>query len=222
MIITFIQPSIIGIHRKTRLRIEPTIYGRLKAMTPEDITCRLYDIRLEDVNFDEYTDLVVISCTTVGAKCAYETADEFLKRGVKVLLGGIHVNLNPDEAREHATSLAIGESELVWREIIEDLRKGELKKEYRAEGRYDFKDYDIDISIFKDKKYFPLHNVETSRGCKFNCEFCAMAPIYKQCVTYRNPDDVIEQIRKYKENIYFLWTKISEIILNTHLKLQEK
>lgn len=199
MIITFIQPSVIGFHKKSHIRVEPTIFGRLKAMTPDDITCKLYDARVEDIDYDSPTDLVVISLNTVGAKCAYDIADNYLKKGINVVLGGIHVNLNPDEAQEHATSLSLGECETVWKYIIDDFRKGELKARYKSEERYDFKDYRIDLSIFKGKKYLPLHCVETSRGCKYNCNFCSLAPIYKQCVVYREPDDVIEQIKEYKE-----------------------
>ena len=199
MIITFIQPSVIGFRKKSHMRIEPTIYGRLKAMTPSDITCKLYDLRVEDVDYEAPTDLVVISLNTVGAKCAYEVADKYLAMGVKVVLGGIHVNLNPEEAQKHATSLSMGECEMVWPDIIKDFRAGQLKPKYQSDKRYDFKDYDIDLSIFEGKKYLPLHCVETSRGCKFNCGFCSLAPIYKQCVMYRNPNDVIEQIKQYKE-----------------------
>ena len=201
MILTFIQVKISWCKRSrvSWNRMEPTIYAKLKALTPTDIECRLIDTRFEKINYDKPTDFVVMSLTTLNAKYAYEIAKEYRKRGVKVILGGIHANLCPEEAMEHADVLSIGESELIWKDIINDAKNGNLKKIYKSEGRYDFKDYKMDLSIFKGKHYMPIHCVETSRGCLFKCEFCSLAPMYNQQIVYRDADDVVEEIKSYKD-----------------------
>lgn len=201
MIITFIQVKISWCKRShiSWNRMEPAIYAKLKALTPNDIKCKLIDTRFEKINFNKPTDFVVMSLTTLNAKYAYEIADEYRKRGVKVILGGIHVNLCPNEALEHADALSIGESELIWADIIKDAQNGTLRKIYKSEGRYDLKNYTSDISIFKGKHYMPVHCVETSRGCLFKCEFCSLAPMYNQQIVYREADDVIKEISSYKE-----------------------
>lgn len=200
MKITFIQVKITWCKKNhfSWNRFEPTIYAKLKSLVPDDIECELIDTRFENVNYDLPTDVVVMSVTTINAKLAYEIADEYRKRGVKVILGGIHVNLIPEEAKLHADSIAIGESELIFTKMMEDLKNGSLQPEYKSVGRYDFKDYKMDLSIFKGKKYFPIHCIETSRGCIFKCNFCSLAPMYNQQVIYRNPDDVIDEIKNYK------------------------
>lgn len=202
MKITFIQPNLIYLKKKRRLRIEPTIYSKLKWLTPDDINCELIDARIEDVNFDIETDLVVMSVSTLTARSAYKISGEFRKRGVKVVMGGCHVMLCPDEARENADIICLGEAEMTWPELIEDFKKGQLKKEYKCDGRYEFKEIKSDRSIYKKYHYVPITSIEFSRGCIFNCEFCSYAPIYKQKITYRDPKDVVEQIKEHPKRLY--------------------
>ena len=189
--ITFIQPNLIYIKRKRRLRIEPTIYSKLKWLTPDDFECELIDARMEDVDFDIKTDLVVMSVSTLTSRSAYSISAEFRRRGIPVVLGGCHVTLCPEEAMENADAVCLGESEITWPKVLEDFKNNNLQKIYKCDGtRYDFHEVKADRSIYKRYKYVPISSIEFSRGCKFNCEFCSYAPIYKQQVTYRNPEDV--------------------------------
>ncbi len=200
--ITFIQPNLIYLKKKRKLRIEPMIYSKLKWLTPEDIECELIDARIEDVNFNIQTDLVVMSVSTLTARSAYKISAEFRKRGIPVVLGGCHVMLCPDEAKQNADVVCFGEAEITWKELIKDFKKGDLKKEYRCNGRFDFKEVKADRSIYKKYHYVPITSIEFSRGCMFNCEFCSYAPIYKQQITYREIDDVVNQIRQNPKRLY--------------------
>ena len=73
-------------------------------------------------------DLVGISANTSEINRAYEICDEFRKRGIAVVIGGIHASALPDEAGEHADSVVIGEAEGLWEKVIDDFRKGTLAK----------------------------------------------------------------------------------------------
>ena len=106
--------------------MEPLQLGVLAALTPEDIEVVMYDDRLEPIPYSERADLVAITVETFTARRSYEIADEYRKRGVRVLMGGMHVKLLPEEAKEHADSVMIGDAEDKWREMLEDLRKGTL------------------------------------------------------------------------------------------------
>ena len=81
------------------------------ALTPPDCDVRIIDEIVEDINFDEKADIVAISSMTPMASRAYEIAAEFRKRGVAVIMGGIHPSACPDEAAEHCDSVIIGEAE---------------------------------------------------------------------------------------------------------------
>ncbi len=103
--------------------MEPLQLGVLAALTPEDIEVVMYDDRLEPIPYSERADLVAITVETFTARRSYEIADEYRKRGVKVLMGGMHVKLLPEEAKEHADSVMIGDAEDKWREGRVHLRK---------------------------------------------------------------------------------------------------
>ena len=195
-IITFIQPNLIYLKKKRKLRIEPTIYSKLKWLTPNDIECKLIDARIDDVNYNIKTDLVVMSVSTLTSRSAYEIAEKFRERGIQVVLGGCHVMLCPEEAKEHADTICLGESEITWPRLIEDFKNNNLQKVYKCDGlRYDLQNIKSDRSIYKKYRYVPLSSIEFSRGCRFNCEFCSYAPIYKQQITFRNPEDVAREMK---------------------------
>jgi len=50
--------------------------------------------------------------------------DRFRERGVKVILGGVHPSLLPEEAKEHADSVFIGEAEGMLDKVIADFESG--------------------------------------------------------------------------------------------------
>jgi radical SAM superfamily enzyme YgiQ (UPF0313 family) len=67
---------------------------------------------------------------------AYDIADNFLKRGKRVILGGPHIFAFPQEAKRHATSVAIGEGEDLWPVILKEAEQKRLKDFYVC-GPYD-------------------------------------------------------------------------------------
>jgi radical SAM superfamily enzyme YgiQ (UPF0313 family) len=73
---------------------------------------RIIDETVEDIDFDIKADLVAITVLTQLAQRAYKIAEEFAKRGARIVMGGFHVYFFPDEAAEHADALIIGEAEV--------------------------------------------------------------------------------------------------------------
>src|SRR5215207_3779198 len=80
-------------------------------------------------------DLVAISSFSAQVKEGYELARRYTSMGVPVVLGGLHVTTMPQEPREFGASVAIGEGEITWPEILADARAGSLKWVYDARGR---------------------------------------------------------------------------------------
>ena len=57
--------------------MEPLQLGVLAALTSKDIEVVMYDDRMEDIPFDEETDLVAITVETFTAKRSYEISEKF-------------------------------------------------------------------------------------------------------------------------------------------------
>lgn len=83
----------------------------LEGLTPSEYEVKTVEEEIENINLDKECDLVGISCMTSNAPRAYYLAQEFKKRGKKVVLGGIHPKILPDEALCYADSVVIGEAE---------------------------------------------------------------------------------------------------------------
>ncbi len=151
----------------------------IAAYTPPGCEVKMVDERISPVDFDDDADLIGISVMTPLATRAYEIADEFKRRGKTVVMGGMHVSALPDEALEHCDAVAIGEGEQVWPQMVEDFKRGELKKIYKAEKLFDLSAAQPPRWDIIDKGlYSPVDFIETTRGCPINCNFCAVTQYY--------------------------------------------
>lgn len=167
----------------------------LAGLTPNDIEVEIIDERYKSINFDNPVDLVAITAITSTAPRAYQVGDEFKKRGVKVVLGGVHPSFLPDEAVQHANSVVIGEAELVWHQLLEDCRTGELKQFYRSKNypcldKLPFPRWDL---LPNRNRY--IHFIQTMRGCPNDCYFCSVTEFSGKKIRIRPVSQVIEEIK---------------------------
>lgn len=200
MKITFLRPSMTaGVQGDA---LEPLVFAILAGLTPPDVECVLYDQRIEAIPFDEPTDLAVLTVETFTAKSAYQIATQYHCRGVPVIMGGYHPTLQPQEALKFATSVVIGDAEGVWADLVEDARKGNLRRIY--ENRYPSLDgLQPERSIFKGKRYRPIALVQFGRGCRFACDFCCIHAFYGNNIRQRPIDQVIEEIEQVNRRLIF-------------------
>ena len=118
-------------------------------------------------------DVVAISSFTAMAKDAYRLASRYRAAGVKVILGGLHVTLCPDEAAAYADAIVVGEGEPVWPTVLADLEAGRLQPRYRTSVPFDLADAPMPRFDLLDVSKYNRITLQTSRGCPWNCEFCA-------------------------------------------------
>lgn len=157
----------------------------IASVTPPEVNVRIVDEAYEKVPFDEKFDLVGITAQTPVALRAYQIAREFKRRGVPVVMGGVHASMLPEEALQHVDAVVMGEAEEVWPLLIEDLKKGQMKKIYRANGFVNPSTLPIPRrDLLNGSFYFPLQLIETTRGCPHRCDFCGVSKFFG--FRYRN------------------------------------
>lgn len=186
-------------------QMEPLSMALLAGLTPPDVELRFYDDRMEAIPLDEPTDLVAISVETFTALRAYRLAKEFRDRGVRVLMGGYHVTLCPEEAREMADAIVIGDADQVWTQILADTQRGALQREYRATGKaLSLQGLRPRREIFDGKDYQNLRLVEFARGCNFKCDFCSITAFHQAKQIHRPAKEVAAEIEAIGGKRFFI------------------
>jgi len=172
----------------------------IAAYTPPTWDIELVDEAVADINFDTPCDLVGLSIMTCYAPRAYEIADEFRRRGKKVVLGGVHPTYCPDEALRHCDAIVCGEAEDLWPQVVADVEAGTLKRIYRMDQFPALSDYKPPrIELLSPDSYMTRLCSFTTRGCHFDCEFCSVSPFNGKTTRRRPVPEVIEELKHAKE-----------------------
>jgi len=155
------------------------------ALSPPGSEVKIVDEAFEKVDFGEKVDLVGITAQTPVAPRAYQIADEFRKRGIPVVMGGVHASMLPQEALQHVDAVVVGEAEAVWPDLIKDLRRGQMRRIYVGSEFINPSDFLLPRrDLLNEKFYFPLKLLETTRGCPHRCDFCGVSKFFG--FRYRN------------------------------------
>ena len=130
MKVTLILPAIGKKPNEKYLRswlMEPLTIAVLSALLPADCEREFFDDRIESIDYDTDTDVVLITVETYTAKRAYFIADQFRRRGKKVIMGGYHATLVPDEVKEHCDAIMVNNCGENLKTLLEDLKNNTLK-----------------------------------------------------------------------------------------------
>src|SRR3989338_3334321 len=176
----------------------------LASLTPKEWEVEILDARVTSVDYNARVDLVGITGFTAEIPSAYHIADNFRKKGVKVVLGGVHVSALPDEALQHADAVVIGEAELVWHKLLEDFKRSGLKQKYKADNLCDMENMVTPRrDILNRKMYSGFNTLQATRGCPFNCDYCAVTAFFGHEFRVRPIDEVIAEIKGFDTKEFF-------------------
>lgn len=186
-------------------RDDPLFFTILKALTPKSYRLREYNRVFWRHRYYRDRGLVAVSCMTSNCYEAYKIAREFKRRGAKVVMGGPHVSFFPQEALEYCDSVVVGEAEGVWQKIVEDYEKGRMQPMYEGPAQEAHLRM-VRQEIINSPDKVVRNCLELVRGCKFNCDFCAI-PVFCQGQLRRTPIpevmELLEKIKTRKRNITF-------------------
>ena len=120
-----------------------------------------------------------------------------------MVLGGVHPSLLPTEALRHADAVVSGEADTVFATVLHDAAHNTLESLYK--GSFQSMDdvpmnhewADI-LETFPITRYAPLNTLQTTRGCRFNCDFCSVNRINGRGSRHSPPERVVEEIKVLK------------------------
>jgi len=191
--------------RDGKVLAPPLILPLLAGLTPRDVDVRLIDESIEKTDINTPADWVAITCMTASAPRAYELADAFRKRGIPVVMGGIHPTVMPDEASAHADAIVVGEAEPVWQEIIQDIAGNRLKPRYENFGMANLEGMPLPRrDLLRGEHYLTVNVVQTARGCPNDCSFCCVSAVFGRRYRFRPITEVVEEVRSLRGWVGFV------------------
>ena len=151
----------------------PLGLATLAAYLSDEDEVEIHDEHVERLRLDEdRPDLAVIQVYITSATRAYRLADDYRRRGVYVVLGGLHVTSLPDEAAAHADTIFLGPGEDTWPRFLSDFRRGRPEARYQSQTRTLAGLPPIRRDLIKRHLYLVPNSIVVSRGCPHVCDFC--------------------------------------------------
>jgi radical SAM superfamily enzyme YgiQ (UPF0313 family) len=191
MKIALIRPNM-GDYR-SRDAMPPLALGILAARSGKH-HISFYDDRVEVIPKSIDADLLAFSVETFTARRAYQLSDHFRSQGHRVVMGGYHPTLLPDESLKHADAVVIGDAEGSWEQLLADAEAGCMKRVYQGNNNAPLTGAGIDRAIFTNKSYVPIELAEYGRGCRFACDFCSIHSFYGSRIRVRPAAEVSREL----------------------------
>jgi radical SAM superfamily enzyme YgiQ (UPF0313 family) len=194
----------------TVVRVEKNRWNRFRVWKPlslmvlAGLTPPAWEISIVDENLGapDYAamprpDVVGITAFTSQANRAYEVATHFRRLGVPVVMGGIHATTCADEVMERVDAVVTGEAEAVWRQVLDDIGRGNLQRRYDG-GRAELDEVPPARHDLLPTGYF-FGAIQTTRGCPLSCSFCSVTAVNGPRYRQRPIADVIRELRLIRE-----------------------
>jgi radical SAM superfamily enzyme YgiQ (UPF0313 family) len=170
----------------------PLSLAYVAAVTPSNWEVKIWDENFTPFEFEE-ADLVGITAFTSNINRAYEISRIYQDKKIKVIFGGIHASMLPEEALQYGDSVVVGEVEGIWEKVIRDFENNSLQPKYKGPQ--------LDLSVSRTQprrdlihKDYLWNSVQTSRGCPFNCHFCSVSNYLGREYRQRQPKDILNEL----------------------------
>jgi radical SAM superfamily enzyme YgiQ (UPF0313 family) len=188
--------------KQRKLHLPGLTLAMLAAVTPENVELKLISETVEEIPYDEHWDLVGLTGMGSGIVRAWQIADEFRKRRVPVVIGGIAASLsNPDWNLAHADSVITGEAEELWPEVLKDCQNGKLRARYAMLRRPNIETLPLPrYDLMNRKKLGMWRPVQATRGCPFPCTFCSIQSFFERSYRKRPVDQILRDVRAAKKS----------------------
>ena len=171
---------------------------------------RYYKITLIDeyaqrIPYKRQFDLVTITVNTPSATHCYDISARFRDTGAKVVMGGPHATLLPDEVKEHCDYLIVGEGETIWPKFLDEFRNGAARKAYISDTPPILEALPLPRWDLLKRRRMMKGAVIATRGCPYDCHYCNLKQIYRPPFRTRPIGDVAAEIQALPTKHFVFW-----------------
>jgi len=180
------------------------------ALLPEEWDKKLIDMNITQLTDEDlaWADYAFVSAMAIQRESVNTVLDQCKERGVPVVAGGPLFTTSHQDYLE-VDHLVLNEAELTLPEFLEDLRNGCPRKIYRTDRWADISKTPIPMWDLINMKHYATINIQYSRGCPFNCEFCDITLLCGQAPRTKGTDQIVAELdslhmRGWKDGVFFV------------------
>jgi len=185
------------------------------AMLPKEWNKKLVDVNVTSLKDKDilWADYVFISAMIVQRDSARQIIDRCKALGVKVVAGGPLFTLEPEKF-DDVDHLVLNEAEITLAPFLEDLKQGKPKHIYSTAGLDPVPYADLHTTPAPlwdliDIKNYSSINIQFTRGCPFNCDFCNVTALLGHKVRTKSTEQMIQELDSlyatgYRGSVFFV------------------
>jgi radical SAM superfamily enzyme YgiQ (UPF0313 family) len=161
---------------------------------------KVWEKKLVDMNVNPLTDkdlmwadYVFISSMAIQSESTVETIQRIKKMGIKMVAGGPLFTTEPEQFPD-VDHLVLNEAEITLAPFLSDLAEGKAKHIYQTQEHPSITQTPVPLwSLINPKKYVSM-NLQYSRGCPFNCEFCDITFLDGRIPRTKDTEQVVAEL----------------------------
>jgi radical SAM superfamily enzyme YgiQ (UPF0313 family) len=172
----------------------------VSSMLPKEWERRLVDMNVEELRREDmaWADLVMVSAMIVQKESLEHVVALSREMGKKVVVGGPYVSTS-SERMPDADHIFIGEAEATLPEFINDLELGIARRIYECGDKPSLLNTPVPDFSLIDMRHYSAMNVQYSRGCPFQCEFCDIIEIYGRVPRTKSNQQMLAELDLLKD-----------------------
>ncbi len=180
------------------------------AMLPQNWNKKLVDMNVERLRESHiaWADYVFISAMSVQERSVKSVIARCARAGVKTVAGGPLFTAYPEKF-DCVDHLVLGEAEVTLPPFIEDVEMGAAKHIYESEEKPDLALTPVPLWELADINKYSSMNIQYSRGCPFNCEFCEIIVLYGNKPRLKSAAQILAELdslyeRGWRGTVFFV------------------
>jgi radical SAM superfamily enzyme YgiQ (UPF0313 family) len=165
------------------------------ALLPPEWEKRLVDLNLRPLTTEDlrWADLVFLGAMSVQAESARRVIELCNAAGTRVVAGGPLFTARHEEF-PGVDHFVLNEAEITLPAFIDDLRNGRPGRLYTTTEWADLTTTPLPMWELIDPRQYATMNIQYSRGCPYDCEFCDITVLFGRVPRTKSTDQVIAEM----------------------------
>ncbi|MFA6455768.1 MAG: B12-binding domain-containing radical SAM protein, partial [Bacteroidota bacterium] len=165
------------------------------SLLPKDWNKKLVDLNTRQLTDEEirWADYVFLSAMSIQSASAHAVIDRCKTLNAVIVAGG-PLFTSSYEQYEHVDHLVLNEAEITLPLFLHDLAAGTPQHLYRTEEWADITTTPLPLWELVEQKYYSSMNIQYSRGCPYDCDFCDITVLYGRRPRTKTKKQVIAEL----------------------------